>query len=205
MQLVCRVADEFQFTPLREGRRARKARRHATARFQFTPLREGRPHSPSRCRPPRRISIHAPPRGATSACTSRVVFPHLFQFTPLREGRRWLALLAAGGSAISIHAPPRGATRLHVESGISSPISIHAPPRGATKAYSPPFLHRIYFNSRPSARGDLYEQRSGRGRPISIHAPPRGATGEVIEARQLRISIHAPPRGATSSSRHVLS
>ena len=55
------------------------------------------------------ISIHAPPRGATSACTSGLVFPHLFQFTPLREGR------------LGQNAGKR---------------------RG------------IYFNSRPSARGD---------------------------------------------------
>ena len=57
-----------------------------------------------------------------------------------------------------------------------------------------------HFNSRPSARGDVRAASRGRGLCISIHAPPRGATG-VSASRSsvsLRISIHAPPRGATA-------
>ena len=57
-----------------------------------------------------------------------------------------------------------------------------------------------HFNSRPSARGDVRAASRGRGLCISIHAPPRGATG-VSTSRSsvsLRISIHAPPRGATA-------
>ena len=77
-----------------------------------------------------------------------------------------------------------------------------------------------YFNSRPSARGDLYYPPFGVMQLISIHAPPRGAT-HVLKNREcstrrfqftplregrlhratpscvLPISIHAPPRGAT--------
>ena len=54
-----------------------------------------------------------------------------FQFTPLREGRRvpYSAVLDV------------------------SPISIHAPPRGATRVIARRHLD-VYFNSRPSARGD---------------------------------------------------
>ena len=33
-----------------------------------------------------------------------------------------------------------------------------------------------YFNSRPSARGDIYLLLSTEQAQISIHAPPRGAT-----------------------------
>ena len=78
----------FQFTPLREGRRfrisAKGGRKYFNSRpsargdaaqarqrqliiclFQFTPLREGRPFTPTRCATLSRISIHAPPRGAT--------------------------------------------------------------------------------------------------------------------------------------------
>ena len=82
----------------------------------------------------------------------------------------------------------------------------------------------MYFNSRPSAGGDIsvsggagatdFNSRpSARGDPrrfpafcpihhISIHAPPRGATdgcggGGVKKS----ISIHAPPRGATKPRR----
>ena len=100
------------------------------------------------------ISIHAPPRGATkrwgfsARCTAnfnsrpsargdRVQSTNQsglrpFQFTPLREGR-----------------PEQSATRC-----LTHFISIHAPPRGATLRFGQFFLH-FYFNSRPSARGDL--------------------------------------------------
>ena len=58
---------------------------------------------------------------------------------------------------------------------------------------------RADFNSRPSARGDLDVVVLFAACVISIHAPPRGATAaaRVIPPPD-RISIHAPPRGATS-------
>ena len=76
--------------------------------FQFTPLREGRRENRNSCSP-KQISIHAPPRGATYA-NGILAFDIEFQFTPLREGR------LVDGTVnehiyISIHAPPRGATR----------------------------------------------------------------------------------------------
>ena len=120
------------------------------------------------------ISIHAPPRGATES--------------ELAELNKLI---------ISIHAPPRGATgrgNLHEYAWF---ISIHAPPRGAT------WLERnsnypIYFNSRPSARGDGNMRNVLDIYTISIHAPPRGATDvDMTTARLYIISIHAPPRGAT--------
>ena len=100
--------------------------------------------------------------------------------------------------AISIHAPPRGATFLEVSCTRPRLISIHAPPRGATFGHtvstdSASFQFTplregrrqwrckqwltLYFNSRPSARGDDGggSRRNGLHR-ISIHAPPRGAT-----------------------------
>ena len=80
----------FQFTPLREGRRVLSWTVTSSPPFQFTPLREGRleitesvsvAHSHFNSRPSARgdagtggglllqdaISIHAPPRGATSS------------------------------------------------------------------------------------------------------------------------------------------
>ena len=98
----------FQFTPLREGRPERAAATSQGRKFQFTPLREGRRTCSTgaknftnfNSRPSargdtfavgekylRKISIHAPPRGATerAAATSQ---GRKFQFTPLREGRR---------------------------------------------------------------------------------------------------------------------
>ena len=62
-----------------------KAGTTAPTAFQFTPLREGRQEGD--CLPrERRISIHAPPRGATEPYCHFLVSGE-FQFTPLREGR----------------------------------------------------------------------------------------------------------------------
>ena len=120
------------------------------------------------------ISIHAPPRGATSGIVTlrgitndfnsrpsargdarRQEEPldgQIFQFTPLREGRLAASTLAFL-FGISIHAPPRGATRLNHE-----------------------YPHPEDFNSRPSARGDEIAEKQDMSAGISIHAPPRGAT-----------------------------
>ena len=143
---------EFQFTPLREGRRCKRNKTSSTMRFQFTPLREGRPS-----------------RSYSGACALR------FQFTPLREGRRACVQTQRRLQTISIHAPPRGATSTASwlswltyfnsrpsargdgsteRKAESACISIHAPPRGATHVQQ----HRAVSIA------------------ISIHAPPRGAT-----------------------------
>ena len=123
------------------------------------------------------ISIHAPPRGATSN-SLRASAMLLFQFTLLREGRRKGWNDAKGKAAeISIHAPPRGATRAAGVVGSPPAISIHAPPRGATRRSSRCCRCCSYFNSRPSARGDSDLRWCRLHSHISIHAPPRGATG----------------------------
>ena len=124
----------------------------------------------------RYISIHAPPRGATTFFRYPAHAHDLFQFTPLREGRRQ-ETPGCGCPHISIHAPPRGATRY--EGGQRTPS--------------------VAFQFTPLREGRL--SRSvllALPRSISIHAPPRGATGngECPEADEC-ISIHAPPRGAT--------
>ena len=100
-----------------------------------------------------RISIHAPPRGATSS-GAHAPRPRLFQFTPLREGRRRDENAFSPPDFISIHAPPRGATEICKAGNRATDISIHAPPRGATNAFVMPIQIAPYFNSRPSARGD---------------------------------------------------
>ena len=148
------------------------------------------------------ISIHAPPRRATSPGKISL---HAF--------------------LISIHAPPRGATALRTRRDACARISIHAPPRGATCFHLLFCEHVCDFNSRPSARGDwvvagdyadmvfqftpLREgRRDGRQQRrncqvISIHAPPRGATSTGYKQVNRRcISIHAPPRGATGDFRY---
>ena len=142
------------------------------------------------------ISIHAPPRGATDAMRMRSRRPTSFQFTPLREGRLQGAdhLLP---DDISIHAPPRGATWL--ERNSNYPIYFNSRPsaRGDTPRHRKQQT-KAYFNSRPSARGDGNMRNVLDIYTISIHAPPRGATDvDMTTARLYIISIHAPPRGAT--------
>ena len=123
---------EFQFTPLREGRQyAIDGGIGADGHFNSRPSARGDYRD---CKTMRgiRISIHAPPRGATML---QKLFPGFlqhfnsrpsargdlspilrfkckreFQFTPLREGRRCNQLRKRKNRAISIHAPPRGAT-----------------------------------------------------------------------------------------------
>ena len=78
-----------------------------------------------------------------------------------------------------------------------------------------------YFNSRPSARGDVHPDGRRAAKRISIPAPPRGATKQIVtdfnagvfqftplregrpDTQSMRmpiptVSIPAPPRGATS-------
>ena len=168
---------KFQFTPLREGRRSRRAAKedtqrisiHAPARgathsadiqdgvivqFQFTPLREGRPQG---------------------ACLVLILL--VFQFTPLREGRLIHTAIFILQSNISIHAPARGATTVFRSNPDRKQISIHAPARGATWKpalviccnrfqFTPLREGRLpratiearlkNFNSRPCERGDAH-------------------------------------------------
>ena len=107
-----------------------------------------RPHQPPE------ISIHAPPRGATEQPFLDFDFCR-FQFTPLREGRPATGRVCLGTNGISIHAPPRGATGYPSQLWCRGLLSIHAPPRGATPAPRQGKRPAPYFNSRPSARGDL--------------------------------------------------
>ena len=100
--------------------------------FQFTPLREGR----------HRLMRY------------RIRFKS-FQFTPLREGRLPYYNAQQTAMPISIPAPPRGATPRHHSGAHARPISIPAPPRGATQDVGFRRCHHSYFNSRPSARGDM--------------------------------------------------
>ena len=145
----------------------------------------------------RDISIHAPPRGATT-----------------------LACDVLASYWISIHAPPRGATKEVKKMNNPPFISIHAPPRGATSVFSAIIMERLFqftplregrlhlhlhlhlhriFQFTPLREGRLLKAvlKDATGQ-ISIHAPPRGATGkQFVSFRVETISIHAPPRGAT--------
>ena len=136
-------------------------------------------------------------RGDIRGCVYRGI--ELFQFTPLREGRPLEVFAQDVEFLISIHAPPRGAT-------------------GTGRITS---LTRMYFNSRPSARGDrtfafpdspaiLFQFTPLReGRRALDYYKKNAEKFQFTPLREGRldwtdedvwdflISIHAPPRGAT--------
>ena len=122
------------------------------------------------------ISIHAPPRGATSAPTRRTRrrqdfnsrpsargdhrfdgngrAAERFQFTPLREGRRRIRAESLSGGHFNSRPSARGDAFSSAARKGMILISIHAPPRGATASSSALPSPSGNFNSRPSARGD---------------------------------------------------
>ena len=188
----------FNSRPSARGDTRSATRWHRRILFQFTPLREGR-RTRFRGLVVIVISIHAPPRGATCVGTSMTNCFTIFQFTPLREGRHTSNCISCFVDKFQFTPLREGrlgsqnVTRQRVQ------ISIHAPPRGATLIR---FFNRfpLYFNSRPSARGDGYCRARYEATFISIHAPPRGATQvRGLPPTDSRISIHAPPRGATAT------
>ena len=169
----------FNSRPSARGDRQSASSCATSVIFQFTPLREGRLF-PSRNRPRLFISIHAPPRGATTAIPYADAPRYIFQFTPLREGRQIVSAFSQ-----------------------SCLLFQFTPLREGRPLLSLPRFPPRYFNSRPSARGDESHKRQENDTPISIHAPPRGAThGKGGDATRHAISIHAPPRGATEGPTH---
>ena len=135
-----------------------------------------------------------------------------------------ISRISTFGKIISIHAPPRGATASAPDDTKAQFISIHAPPRGATDTLEssgavskfqftplregrrevfPTVLRNIYFNSRPSARGDRC-RRTNNVCNINFNSRP-SARGDLRKqcdfGLRSKISIHAPPRGATMSGK----
>ena len=214
----------FQFTPLREGRPARTAKSATPCAFQFTPLREGRPPQGVAENQNRQISIHAPPRGATTrkprAPRRRKNFNSRpsargdpaagsagarsrFQFTPLREGRRMPRRCSGRSCVISIHAPPRGATKVHFGYNRKDAISIHAPPRGATLR-SAAIAQRFAFQFTPLREGrPAVAAALDALTDISIHAPPRGATAKDMQFLQIFCSTLTNQHGLTIVPRNL--
>ena len=49
---------------------------------------------------------------------------------------------------------------------------------------------RLYFNSRPSARGDVMHEVCSHDVRISIHAPPRGATlANALQGQKMKFQF----------------
>ena len=165
----------------------------------------------------RKISIHAPPRGATLAWTAAALAAN-FNSRPSARGDDRLGAELTLCAYFNSRPSARGDVNIRKTNLLQS-ISIHAPPRGATRTKTIT-THDGKFQFTPLREGrrrlwtrqtaawqfqftPLREGRRGHARRItsaviSIHAPPRGATFRGSHADLLRlISIHAPPRGAT--------
>ena len=121
----------FQFTPLREGRRTEINHIGLTCDFNSRPSARG-DHDGGYDAYEVYISIHAPPRGATTNTRFSMCSAYHFNSRPSARGDGNSACASAFERAISIHAPPRGATARRCCLCGAYLISIHAPPRGAT-------------------------------------------------------------------------
>ena len=171
------------------------------------------------------ISIHAPPRGATSSELRRVARSRNFNSRPSARGD--FRVMPGGYTPGNFNSRPsaRGDHQsIFVRTAAAS--FQFTPLREGRHARAEGVENWRYFNSRPSARGDHSPKSAQRVYLISIHAPPRGATrcGKA-DMRQVQfqftplregrrkhrpqhpderdISIHAPPRGATMPSPSV--
>ena len=167
----------FQFTPLREGRRHSVRRRSKPARFQFTPLREGRLHlhriilrrslfqfTPLREGRPAvsvrrpcsmRISIHAPPRGATRREAKRELLNSgYFNSRPSARGDRKARKIIVLSLDFNSRPSARGDVAGN-ESGEQYATFQFTPLREGRRHWEQEQVQFLeYFNSRPSARGD---------------------------------------------------
>ena len=123
-------------------------------RFQFTPLREGRRAAAAQSSAAINISIHAPPRGATLYGTQFEELHVHFNSRPSARGDTRRARLSGQRRGYFNSRPSARGDRAKLEKIIKLLISIHAPPRGATYSLMARCTTARYFNSRPSARGD---------------------------------------------------
>ena len=140
----------------------------------------------------RRVSIHAPARGATRRPGRQ---RSGVGFNPrARAGRDVSSPLARRSRSVSIHAPARGATGVASCSQAAIAVSIHAPARGATDARGMSRISAVSIHA--PARGAT----SGRHRALRGFNPRARAGRDALQMRERSppiVSIHAPARGAT--------
>ena len=189
----------FQFTPLREGRPAAPCFAVViVSDFNSRPSARG-DRAPSPCRPrSKRISIHAPPRGATRQRLPARRRPPHFNSRPSARGdaafasAEWakrnfnsrpsargdaFALLTILGVVVFQFTPLREG-RHSALIGVAgsnlfqfTPLREGRPPGTAGKSFSTPFQFTPLREGRRNQRGEAVRRVN-----ISIHAPPRGAT-----------------------------
>ena len=174
----CAAVSYFNSRPSARGD-SKTAEKKGGRKFQFTPLREGRPTSTVK------------PDGSSN-----------FNSRPSARGDH-AGAQEDGQRHISIHAPPRGATiAIHVSRRFEA-FQFTPLREGRRRKHTFLVIGNSYFNSRPSARGDLRlnAQLTGGGH-ISIHAPPRGATRRRATTRLHHSHFNSRPsaRGDPQSS-----
>ena len=105
--------------------------------FQFTPLREGRRILTTEGNPVAlNISIHAPPRGATSKIATWLQLNLHFNSRPSARGDKWRKTLQLLRFNFNSRPSARGDAGRLPQKRLPA-ISIHAPPRGATSSPRP--------------------------------------------------------------------
>ena len=167
--------------------------------FQFTPLREGRQEITGVAERSRRISIHAPTRGATGTIHAidivntisihaptrgaTLIYPGAvcrgvqFQFTPLREGRQIPAGFPGGGALQFQFTPLReGRPTLTITYEITPEQFQFTPLREGRLVAFAEQVNKHLFQFTPLREGRREKRHVCRRRRISIHAPTRGAT-----------------------------
>ena len=143
-----------QFPPLREGRLPKMNKGSYLFYFNSRPSARGDGLYSQSAERVRSISIHAPPRGATSLIKFSSRSPIYFNSRPSARGD--VNLMANNPPFdISIHAPPRGATQLNWVT-LKRMCKFQFTPlcEGRPEGWEEVRVCEN-FNSRPSARGDF--------------------------------------------------
>ena len=122
--------------------------------FQFTPLREGRHEELQALRHYPRISIHAPPRGATRQRLPARRRPPHFNSRPSARGDA--AFASAEWAKRNFNSRPSARGDAFALLTILGVVVFQFTPlrEGRRRTSNLRFPRRSYFNSRPSARGD---------------------------------------------------
>ena len=141
--------------------------------FQSTPPRGGRRGSRWRCEARKKISIHAPARGATPPLPGDDQVGRDFNPRP-REGGDDIRPARIGNFGISIHAPARGAT---TPFWYSCPMLWDFNPRpreGGDVPHGAAMSQYKDFNPRPREGGDAEPCWDDNIQEIFQSTPPRG-------------------------------
>ena len=188
----------FQSTRPRGARLAGDVTAQIFWLFQSTRPRGARRRQALHWRSSRRVSIHAPTRGATILDLDRSDHLRVSIHAPTRGATK--RKLESASMAMFQSTRPRGARLAMVRQRIH-PLEFQSTrPRGARPPWQRLQSRLVGFNPRAHAGRDADRPLPQRPNQVSIHAPTRGATAHVVFSLVgVPVSIHAPTRGATTS------